>query len=187
MVNAMGIVAIGETYDRLAALVRDWRSVPIEHRDGRAAEQLVVHEARTLDDRCFDEWIAGWADDGCLWVPLNGDAHPAHDQSYFLDDLRRLRERVGRWQEPTAWSVHPAPDTIRHVGNVESIIDSEQQLRVRSIVTLYEQGRNEMRIWPMRQYHLFTAPDADGVRRRRAKVLVVPALRHAVPHTSVLL
>ena len=35
---------------------------------------FVAHEARLLDERRHDEWLALFADDGRYWVPLQGAA-----------------------------------------------------------------------------------------------------------------
>ncbi|MEO5900789.1 MAG: hypothetical protein ABIR68_11765 [Ilumatobacteraceae bacterium] len=120
-----------------------------------------------------------------LWVPLRHATHPGTDQSFSLDDLRRLRERVGRWREPTAWSLHLQLSAVRQVPNVEAAEVDGGLLTVRSVATVFEHRVSELRIWPMHQYHLFTAP-TDG-RRLAAKVLVVPSLARAVAHSAMLL
>jgi len=36
--------------------------------------ELVAHEARLLDERRHDEWLALFTEDGRYWVPLQGAA-----------------------------------------------------------------------------------------------------------------
>lgn len=170
------------TYDDLAAMVRTWRSLDTTNLgDGEEAAPLVVPEARLLDDRRFDEWLAGWTDDGALWVPLDPMAHPASDQSFYLDDVRRLRERVAWTLSSVAWSQQPAVSTVRQVTNVESYRTADG-LHVRSVLVLHEHRAAVSRSWAGHQLHLF----APG-ERLRAKVLLMPALRSAIPHPGVLL
>lgn len=183
-------VAVNERYDELFAVVEWWRAVDADgaiddhHDDARGA---VVAEARLLDDARLDEWLAGWNPDGLLWVPIDPLSHPARDQSYFLDDVRRLRERVQWRRQPSAWSQSPAAPTTRTVTNVESHETGAGELYVRSSFTVVEHRSAADRSWTGHQFHVLTAPSADGRRRRRIKVMCLPALRSAVPHPGVIL
>ena len=38
--------------------------------DTRPFERFLFHEARLLDERRFDDWLALFAPDGWYWVPL---------------------------------------------------------------------------------------------------------------------
>ena len=55
---------------------------------------FVVHEARLLDAKRYDEWNALFADDGIYWVPLVPDqADGVQHTSHLYEDklLRELR------------------------------------------------------------------------------------------------
>ena len=48
--------------------------------------------------------------------PLRAGRPPGADQSWFLDDRRRLAERVTWHADPTAWGQHPASTCVRSIG-----------------------------------------------------------------------
>jgi 3-phenylpropionate/cinnamic acid dioxygenase small subunit len=182
--------AVRDRYDELASIIAWWRAVPARARlddDHDAARRLLAAEARLLDDGRDDDWLAGWSPSGLLWVPLDPDRHPGEDQSYFLDDMRRLRERL-RWRHrSSAWSQWPAPRTVRSVTNVESARDEHGGLRVRSVLTIHAMRSTEHQVWCGHQIHALSDADSDGRRSIRLKVVVVPALAGAVPHPGVIL
>ncbi|WP_295549224.1 aromatic-ring-hydroxylating dioxygenase subunit beta [uncultured Pseudacidovorax sp.] len=75
-----------------------------------AAEDFVVHEAKLIDDRRWDDWLALFAPDGRYWIPLQGAAQ-ADDQTHnalALEDRLLLELRVRRLHSPRAHSQHPA-------------------------------------------------------------------------------
>ena len=124
---------------------RWWRSVPSPmplDDDLDAARRHLVAEARLLDDERLDDWLAGWAPDGILWVPTRPASHPGADQSFFLDDVRRLRERVKWRRQSSAWSQHP-PRAHGTVGRPTSSHTSRDDgaLHVRSSLTIVETAR----------------------------------------------
>ena len=38
--------------------------------DPQAIEAFLIHEARLLDDRRFQDWLGLFTDDGWYWVPI---------------------------------------------------------------------------------------------------------------------
>lgn len=177
-------------YDELAALLAWWRaagpSLPDDPDTAAAAAAELVAEARLLDDERFDSWLAGWSADALLWVPLDATHHPGADQSLYLDDRRRLGERL-RWRaQQNAWSQHPAPRTVRAVGNVEAVLTAGDVMRVRSVVVIHEQRAHSAHVWAGHQYHELVGGD-DGRWLRRLKVIDLPTLRAPVDHPSVVL
>jgi 3-phenylpropionate/cinnamic acid dioxygenase small subunit len=73
-------------------------------------QQLIAHEARLLDERRFDEWLALFTEDCRYWVPLQGAAQAEDAQHNALADEDRLllSLRVERLKNPRAHSQHPA-------------------------------------------------------------------------------
>lgn len=175
------------TYDVLAGLVALWRGMVNPVSTGGEAPSLLYAEARLLDDRRFEEWLELWAPGGALWVPLDPAAHPGRDQSFYLDDVRRLRERVAWRSDPSTWSEESPVHTIRQIGNVEAVAGPGGALLARSSLTLHEQRSSTQRAWPAHQLHRFGPPDEHGQRPLEAKVLLVPSLRSAIPHPGALL
>lgn len=77
---------------------------------------FIAREARLLDERRWDEWLALFADDGRYWVPLAG-AEQADDATYNSiadEDRLLLALRVERLKNPRAHSEHP-PSRCQHV------------------------------------------------------------------------
>ena len=176
-------------YDELFGLLSWWRSVPTAAAlddDIGVARAVVAAEARLLDDDRLEDWLEGWSRDGVLWVPLDPAHHPATDQAYYLDDRRRLGERIGWRRQPSAWSQSPPTRTVRVTGSIESRRAANGELWIRSAITIVAH-RREPASWAGHQFHVLGAPDGSGARLLRRKVLCMPALRASVPDPTVLL
>lgn len=183
-----GRASLVPVYDRLAEELAGWRRAGRTEPSATAeAELLACHEARLLDDRRTQDWLDRWATDGALWVPIDPDAHPSRDQSFYLDDVRRLRERLAWADQPSAWSQQPRPLTVRVLGNIEGVRHGDGALSVRSSLLLAEQRGGRRQDWVGHQYHRFGPPDDGDGRLLQLKVLVIPALRTACRHPGALL
>jgi 3-phenylpropionate/cinnamic acid dioxygenase small subunit len=69
---------------------------------------LVLLEARLLDEVRYDEWNALFADDGIYWVPLVPDQPEGLDHTSHLYEDKLLRElRIERLKSPRAFSQQP--------------------------------------------------------------------------------
>ena len=77
---------------------------------------FVAHEARLIDARRFDEWLAMFADEGRYWVPLRGAAQAEGEAHNALADEDRLllSLRIERLKNPRAHSQHP-PSRCQHI------------------------------------------------------------------------
>ena len=174
-------------YDELHTLVTWWtrtRETDLGDDTGTASRELFA-EARLLDDARLDQWLAGWHPGGVAWVPIDPAHHPATDQSYYLDDVRRLGERVRWMRQPIAWSQWPAATTVRAVTNIESHRRPDGELgRARSSCSTSQRGTHA-RVWAGRQLHVLSPNGEEW--RRRIKILCIPALRGAVVHPGILL
>ena len=78
--------------------------------------EFIVHEARLLDERRHDEWLALFAEDCRYWVPLQGAAQQEGAPHNALADEDRLllQLRIERLKSPRAHSQHP-PSRCQHV------------------------------------------------------------------------
>jgi 3-phenylpropionate/cinnamic acid dioxygenase small subunit len=100
----------------------------------RAAEQLLYHEARLLDERRFAEWLALWTDDATYWiptrtaraasaeepfVPVESELAPAGGVAWMQETKGHLSLRVVRLGTARAWGENPPSRTRRFVTNVE--------------------------------------------------------------------
>lgn len=186
----MSAVAIVRArYDQLSALVRDsamperagWE--PLSAELSARATAHVHGEARRLDARDFDGWLAAWTDDAVLWVPLAANSSPAEDQSLFLDDRRRLVDRLRWLADPSAWAQHPPPSTVRLIGSVEAWRADHGSVVVRSAIVMVEQRLGETQVLAGHQVHELVGDQM----RPRSKVLLLPALQLGVRNPSFLL
>ena len=87
---------------------------------------FVVHEARLLDERRHDEWLALFAHDGRYWVPLQGaaQAEGAPHNALADEDLLLLKLRVERLKSPRAYSQQP-PSRALHVLQTPTLESSD--------------------------------------------------------------
>ena len=81
-----------------------------------ALSDFVATEARLLDARRYDDWLALFAEDGRYWVPLLGAAQADADthNSLAYEDRLLLALRIERLNDPRAHSQHP-PSRGQHV------------------------------------------------------------------------
>lgn len=143
-------------------------------------------EARLLDARAFDRWLALWDADATYWVPLSSDGDPETDQALFLDDHRRLGERVWRMHDRSAWALYPEGDAVRLIGGVEAWpLEVEDEIIVASTMTLQYVRLQSVFATAGRQIHRLRR-GADGWRITR-KVLLLPAQAAGTPHLGWLL
>ena len=82
----------------------------------RELQAFIFHEARLLDERRWDEWLALFTEDGRYWVPLQGSAQADYGAHNSIADENRLllSLRIERLKNPRAHSQHPA-SVCQHV------------------------------------------------------------------------
>lgn len=79
-----------------------------------AAVELVLEEARALNEARYADWLANFADDGCYWVPRDGDqqADALNHASLAYEDRLLLAIRVQRLGNPRAHSMEPGVRSV---------------------------------------------------------------------------
>ena len=76
---------------------------------------FVVHEARLLDDRRYEEWNALFTADAYYWVPLVPDQPDGTNHTSHLYEDKLLRDlRIARLKSPRAFSQQP-PSRCHHL------------------------------------------------------------------------
>jgi len=87
---------------------------------------FVAHEARLIDARRFDEWLALFAENGRYWVPLQGSAQLEGRAHNALADEDRLllALRIERLKNPRAHSQHP-PSRCQHVLQQPQLVQAD--------------------------------------------------------------
>jgi len=82
---------------------------------------FVEREARLLDQRRYEEWVALFLPDARYWVPVSLDQpSPEAGPSHFHDDIQVLMVRTHRLANPRAFAAEPAPRTAHIVSGVAS-------------------------------------------------------------------
>jgi 3-phenylpropionate/cinnamic acid dioxygenase small subunit len=77
--------------------------------------RFIRHEARLIDEKRFDEWLALFTEDARYWVPATpGQTDPLHHNSLAYEDRLLLELRIERLKSPRAYSQRP-PSRCLHV------------------------------------------------------------------------
>ena len=126
-------------------------------------QQFLFHEARLLDDRKLDEWLALWTPEGRYWVPRKqGQENPFDHVSLFWEDAMLREVRVRRVNHARNWSQQPPTYGSRLVGNVMvDGTDAEGRLIVRSTLHLTEYRTDERHLGAT-VYHKLVATESGG-------------------------
>ena len=83
------------------------------------AEDFLFEEARLLDDRQFDAWLALFTDDAHYWIPSGRGDDPGLEAHLAYDDVSQLKDRVWQLQQPRHSSQSPPSLTSHLIGNVQ--------------------------------------------------------------------
>jgi 3-phenylpropionate/cinnamic acid dioxygenase small subunit len=87
---------------------------------------FIHYEARLLDERRYDEWVALFADDARYWVPVSPDMQsPREGPSHFHDDIQVLQVRTHRLANPRAFGAEPPPRTAHIISGITIADDGE--------------------------------------------------------------
>jgi ethylbenzene dioxygenase beta subunit len=93
----------------------------------RDVEQFLYTEARLLDERRYEEWLALFTDDCRYWVPtvatrMRADGDDVGDDAalaHFDDSKRTLTLRIKRVLSDFAYAEDPPSRTVHVVSNVQ--------------------------------------------------------------------
>jgi 3-phenylpropionate/cinnamic acid dioxygenase small subunit len=92
---------------------------------------LLEREARHLDRRDYDAWLALFVPELIYWVPATPNGgDPRREVAVMFDDRRRLEDRIYRLRTDFAWSQAPPSRTSRLVSNVEVFATGRPDLRM---------------------------------------------------------
>ena len=102
-------------------------------------ESLLYEEARRLDERRFEEWLALYTEDAVYWMPARWGQESITDEvSLFHDDKMTLETRVGRLMHPRAHAQLPPSRTLHVVTNVRIAGEADGLLMVQSACVFHE-------------------------------------------------
>ncbi len=117
--------------------------------DGEVA-QLLYREARLLDERLYDEWLAQYTAQCMVWVPAQPEpVDPRMATGIYLDDRRRMGDRVAMVRTGHLHAQTPPSRTRRMLTNVEQWVDAQADCMVaRANFVIWEHRKSQTRAWP---------------------------------------
>ena len=124
--------------------------------DREPFELFLIHEARLLDDRRFEDWMALFTEDGLYWVPAEaGQKDPWQSASLFFDDRDLMGTRIARLRHPRIHVQTPPSRTNHVVTNVivEEADEDAGRYLVSSSSWVAEYRLDQQRVFAARQYH----------------------------------
>ena len=132
--------------------------------DREPFELFLIHEARLLDDRRFEDWMALFTEDGLYWVPASPDqTDPYSSASLFFDDRQLMKTRIERLRHPLIHVQTPPSRTNHMLGNMVVEEAAADGYLVSSSVWVAEYRLDVQRVFAGRQFHRLRE-DGEGFR-----------------------
>lgn len=116
----------------------------------REVEEFLIHEARLLDARRFEDWMALFADDGDYWVPAAPDQEsPTEAVSIFYEDRALMDVRVRLLSHPANYAQLPPSRTRHLIANITvedhgGEVAGEIAVRSSLVMAEYRDGRQRV-------------------------------------------
>lgn len=160
-------------------------AVPLEiwHR----VQQFLFREARLLDERRFDEWLALYEPDAEYWVPYSPEqASPREHVSLFYETVGLLAMRVDRLQRELSPLDTPKARVNHYLSNVTVEEEAQGALRAQAYLLFAEHRRDEQRWFAGRStWRLRRAGEGFRIAAKRVDLLNADQdsghLRFAIP------
>lgn len=147
-------------------------------------EQFLIHEARLLDARRFEDWMALFTEDGVYWVPARPDqVDPNREASLFYDDRELMKTRIDRLNHPLIHVQTPPSRTLHMIGNVvvEQADEAAGEFLVVSSLLMAEYRLDNQRLFAGRQQHrLLRAGDGFRIEFKRVDIINCDAALEAL-------
>ena len=147
--------------------------------------ELVVHEARLLDEKRYAEWNALFTDDAIYWVPLVPGQPEGLDHTSHLYEDKLLRElRIERLKSPRAFSQQP-PTRSLHLLQAPTVEppapDRGSEQLVRTVFQYTESQGDEINTFVGVCWHRLVGVDgALRIRQKRVDLINSDAALPAV-------
>jgi 3-phenylpropionate/cinnamic acid dioxygenase small subunit len=144
--------------------------------EGRELFEFVAQEARLLDERRWDEWLALFSEDGRYWVPLAGISQTDRDTHNSLADEDRLllSLRIERLKNPRAHSEHP-PTRCQHVLQQPAIVGQDPKAGTCELHTPFvyfeSRGSRQLVLAGSYRHHLVRIAGQIRIRLKRVDLL----------------
>jgi p-cumate 2,3-dioxygenase beta subunit len=108
-------------------------------------EDFLYEEAALLDEWKLQEWLGLLTMDATYRVPSNDspDSDPRSSLFTIADDIRRIRARVARLEDPAAHAEFPRSRLRRTISNVRIVKAEGQELQIAANFIVYRMRRDE--------------------------------------------
>lgn len=139
-----------------------------------SVSRFLFLEARLLDERRFQDWLALFLESATYWIPANRyDIDPRSEVSLIYDDFSRMCERVGRIESGHAHAQDPMSRTRHLITNVEIEEWKEGSAKTSSNFLLAElRPRREQKIFVGRCEHDLMRVDGSWrIARKKVELL----------------
>jgi ethylbenzene dioxygenase subunit beta len=111
-----------------------------------AVQQFLFLEARLLDERRFQDWLALYAPDAEYWVPCAwGQESPRSHVSLFYETVKLLRMRIDRLEQEHSPLDSPPARVNHHLSNVTVEEAGPGRLTARAYLLFVEYRRGQTR------------------------------------------
>ena len=115
---------------------------------------FLIMEARLLDERRWEDWLALFTDDGWYWVPIEeNQSDPKTTISLMYDDRKLLETRVRRLAQGSLHAQSPNSRTTRTVSNVTIEDEQDGVVTTRAKFQMIEYRRNNQRLFGGNLWH----------------------------------
>jgi len=175
-VNDLAVDYVNDArYERLAVFIAHMQA-DSETADAIADDEilkLLYLESRLLDQRFFEKWMELFSADLIYWVPMVwGPQDPKFESSIYLDDRRRLGDRVGAILTGALHAQTPPSRTRRMLSNLEQWNVSDHEMRVRANVVIWEYRKHETRSYPgTQEYEIVRDSGKLSIRTKVVRLL----------------
>ena len=139
-------------------------------------EEFLYEEAALLDAWRLDKWLALLTEDATYRVPSNDrpDSDPKKELFTIADDIRRIRARVVRLQDPHAHAEFPPSRTRRMISNVRilSVNNSEIKAEANFIINRFRRGEDARQY--VGHYRYVLRSEGGGLRIASREAILDP-------------
>jgi 3-phenylpropionate/cinnamic acid dioxygenase small subunit len=143
--------------------------------DREQFERFLIHEARLLDDREFEDWMALFTEDGLYWVPsTQGQPDPYNQASLFFDDQQLMKTRIERLRHPRIHIQSPPSRCNHMISNVlvEEADEAAGTYLISSSMMMGEYRLDVQRFFMGRQFHrLVREGDSFRISLKRVNLI----------------
>ena len=129
-----------EFYMWLMQIAQEWSHIgrPPSAQVQEECEQLLIREARLIDEGGFTEWLDLFTRECLYWIPATpGGGDPRREVSLEFHDRRRLEDRIARPRTGYAYSQIPPTRTRHLLTNIEVWTAGPQEVRARANFVIY--------------------------------------------------